>query len=86
MTLAAFTFTMLGVSVVVLVMGGLIEWLNQRRVSDGKRIRDLYAENCRLRAKLRGRDFEHEWTLDEVKTELAVKELLLRQKWEAAKK
>lgn len=86
MTLQAFCFTVLGAFLVLLAFGGIIEWLNQRRVSDGKRLRELYAENCKLRAQLRHRNFDHEWELDEVRTELAVKDLLLRQKWQEAKR
>ena len=35
---------------------------------------------------IRRQAFGSEWELDKVKTELALKELLLRQKWEGAKK
>lgn len=87
MTLQAFCLTALGVAGILLVCSGIIDWLNQRRVSDGKRLRELYAENARLRAQLRHRNFDQEWEMDNVKTQLAIKELLLRQKWqEAARK
>lgn len=86
MSLSAFTFVALGVFLIILAFGGIIEWLNQRRISDGKRLRDLYAENCKLRAQLKHRDFDHEWEIDSIRTELAVKDLLLRQRWASAKK
>lgn len=86
MTLQAACFWCLGVFLLVLGFGTVIDWMNRRRESDGKRIRDLWRENCQLRAQLHGRDFDREWQLDEVKTELAVKDLLLRQKWNGAKR
>lgn len=85
MTLQAFCFAALGIGLAVVFMGAVIEWLNERRESDGKRIRDLVAENARLRAEVRRAKFNGEWELDAARTELAVKELLLRQKWAEAK-
>lgn len=86
MTLSAFCFALLGIALTVLFMGAVIEWLNERRASDGKRIRDLVRENAQLRAALRKARFEGEWELDAARTEIAVKELLLRQKWAEARK
>lgn len=73
-------------SLVLLAMCEIIDWLNRRRESDGKRIRDLIRENARLRAQLRGSRFDHEWEVDELKTQMAVKEMLLKQKWKGASK
>lgn len=86
MTLQAFCFAALGIGLAIVFLGAVIEWLNERRLSDGKRIRDLVAENARLRAEVRRERFNGEWRLDEAKTEIAVKELLLRQKWAEAKR
>lgn len=86
MTLSAFCFACLGIGLAIVFLGSIIEWLNERRESDGKRIRDLVKENARLRAEVRKARFEGTWALDSAKTELAVKELLLRQKWAEAKR
>ena len=84
MTLQAACFWSLGFFLVILALGSVIDWLNRRRESDGKRIRDLIQENARLRAQIRHQRFESEWTVDELKTEVAVKELLLNQRWKGA--
>lgn len=85
MTLQAACFWSLGFLMLILGFGVIIEWLNKRRESDGKRIRDLVKENAMLRAQLRHQRFEGEWALDAAKTELALKNLMLKQKWEGVK-
>lgn len=87
MTLTAFSFLCLAVSVVILLAGAVIEGEIEYRKKKIKQVRDLHAENARLRARLDHRNFDQEWEMDNVKTQLAIKELLLRQKWqEAARK
>jgi len=85
MTLQAACLWSLAFCLVILLMGGIIDWLNRRRESDGKRIRDLVRENAMLKAQLKHNKFESEWSIDSIRTELAIKELLLRQKWNDAK-
>lgn len=86
MTLQAACLWSLAFFGVILLLGSIIDWLNRRRESDGKRIRDLIRENAMLRAQIRKARFDGEWELDEVRTELAVKNLLLSQKWTEATK
>lgn len=86
MTLTAFSFLCLAVSVVILLAGAVIEGEIEYRKKKIKQVRDLHAENARLRARLGHRDFEAEYELDALRTELAVKQLLLRQKWAGVKK
>lgn len=86
MSLQTFCLLSLGVAVLLLVAGAVIEGEIEYRRRQIKRVRDLKAENRDLRAALRRTTFETGWELDTVKTELAVKELLLRQKWAEAKK
>lgn len=86
MTLQAACFWSLAFLLVILLMGSIIDWLNRRRESDGKRIRDLVKENAMLRAQLRHQRFEGDWALDAAKTELALKNMMLRQKWTASTK
>ena len=71
---------------VILFNWTIIEWMNKRRESDGKRIRDLWRENCKLRAQLKHNNFESEWEVDAIRTELAIKDLLLKQKWAGVKR
>ena len=86
MTLQAACWWCLGVFLLVLGFGAVIEWMNKRRESDGKRIRDLWRENCKLRAQLKHNNFESEWEVDAIRTELAIKDLLLKQKWAGVKR
>lgn len=86
MTLTAFCFSCLAGAGILLILGAIHEEEVERRKRACKRVRELNTENARLRAEVRRERFNGEWRLDEAKTELAVKELLLRQKWEGCKK
>lgn len=86
MTLQAFCFLCLGAAVVVVLAGAFIEGELEYRRRQKKRVRELHAENARLKAKLGHKDFEAEYQLDALRTELAVKQLLLAQKWAGVKK
>ena len=86
MTLTAFSLMCLVIFVLILIIGVLVESYKEYRAKQIKKVRDLHFENAILRARLGRRDFDHDWELDEVKTRLAVKELLLRQKWTEAKR
>lgn len=86
MKLQTFCFLCIGVSLVILLAGLLIEAEIQYRRKKVKQVRDLHYENALLRAEIRKQAFGSEWELDKVKTELALKELLLRQKWSEVKK
>lgn len=86
MSLQAFCFLCLGVAVLVVLAGAVIEGEIEYRRKQNKRVRDLHAENCRLRARLGHKNFETQYELDEMRTALAVKELLLKQKWEGVKR
>ena len=86
MTLQAFCFVCLLSGMVLLIAGALIEGEIEYRRRQIKRVRDLKDENRRLRAQLHHERFESGWELDEAKTALAVKDMLLRQKWREAKR
>lgn len=86
MSLQAFCFLCLGVGLVIILAGAVIEGELEYRRRQKKRVRELHAENARLRAKLGHKDFENEYQLDALRTELAVKQLLLAQKWAGVKK
>ncbi len=86
MSLTTFSLLCLAVSVVLLIIGTLIEAEREYRAKQQKRVRDLHFENCKLRARLGHQNFETQYELDELKTALAVKELLLRQKWNGVKR
>jgi len=86
MSLTAFSLLCLAVFVTILIIGTLVEAEKEYRAKQNKRVRDLHFENCKLRARLGHQDFETQYELDELKTALAVKELLLKQKWEGAKR
>ncbi len=86
MTLQAFCFSALGIGLAIVVAGAVIEGEIEYRRRQIKAVRDLKAENARLRAEVRRERFNGEWRLDEAKTEIAVKEMLLRQKWAEAKR
>ncbi len=86
MKLQTFCFICLGVSLVILLAGLLIEAEIQYRRRKVKQVRELHAENALLRAEIRRQAFGSDWELDKVKTELALKELLLRQKWAEVKR
>ena len=86
MNLTQFSLLCLGVCVVFLVLIAIIETVEENRKRAIKRVRELHEENCKLRARLGWRDFDREYVIDEMKTQLAVKELLLRQKWAGVQK
>ncbi len=71
---------------VIIIAGAVIEGEIEYRKRQIKMVRDLKAENARLRAEVRRAEFNGEWKLDSARTELAVKDLLLRQRWASAKK
>lgn len=58
----------------------------QKRKAEKARLRELHAEVCRLRVALERQENKSEYKLDALRTELAIKELLLRQKWAVASK
>ena len=86
MTLTTFSFLCLAFCVVVLLAGAVIEGEINYRKAKIKQVRELHAECARLRARLGHRNFEAEYEIDALRTELAVKQLLLRQKWAEVKK
>lgn len=86
MTLTAFALTCIGVALLFLVLIAMYETEVERRKAAVKRVRELHGENALLRARVNHKNFEAQYELDEVKTALAVKDLLLRQKWEGAKR
>lgn len=86
MSLSTFCMVALLVALVILVAGAVIEGEIEYRKKQVKMVRDLKTENRRLRVQLHHERFESGWELDEVKTALAVKELLLKQKWAEVKK
>lgn len=86
MSLQTFCLVCLLSGLVLLLAGALIEGEIEYRRRQIKRVRDLKDENRRLRAQLHHERFESGWELDEVKTALAVKDMLLRQKWREAKR
>lgn len=86
MSLQTFCFVCLLSGLVLLIAGALIEAEIEYRRRQIKRVRDLKDENRRLRAQLHHERFESGWELDEAKTALAVKDMLLRQKWANANK
>lgn len=86
MSLQAFCFLALLIGLVIVIAGAVIEGEIEYRKRQIKMVKDLKAENRKLRAQLHHERFESDWELDEVKTALAVKEMLLRQKWADAKK
>lgn len=86
MSLQTFCLVALLCAMVLLIAGALIEAEVEYRRRQIKRVRDLKDENRRLRAQLHHERFESGWELDEAKTALAVKDMLLRQKWREAKR
>lgn len=86
MSLQAFCFVCLAVAVVIVLAGAVIEGEVEYRRKQNKRVRELHAENARLRAHLGHKNFEAEYELDELRTKLAVKQLLLSQKWKEVTK
>lgn len=66
------------------VLCGIISILldrGKKRMEERKQIRELHAEVCRLRVALERVSTKSDYKLDALRTELAIKELLLRQKW-----
>lgn len=86
MSLQTFCLLCLLAAMVILVAGAVIEGEIEYRRKQIKMVRDLKVENARLRAEVRRERFNGEWKLDEAKTEIAVKELLLKQKWAEVRK
>ena len=86
MTLTQFSLAVLAVFVVIIVAGAFIEAEIDYRKKQIKRVRDLKIENAQLKAQLHRARWEHDWFVDEAKTNEAVKDLLLRQKWANATK
>lgn len=86
MTLQMFCVLSFSLCIAILVCGLIIEAEIQYRRRKVKQVRELHAENALLRAEIRRQAFGSEWELDKVKTELALKELLLRQKWAEVKR
>ena len=86
MSLQTFCLVCLLSGLVLLIAGALIEGEIEYRKRQIKMVKDLKAENRRLRAQLHHERFESGWELDEAKTALAVKDMLLRQKWREAKR
>lgn len=86
MSLQTFCLVALLCAMVLLIAGALIEGEIEYRRRQIKMVKDLKAENRRLRAQLHHERFESGWELDEAKTALAVKDMLLRQKWREAKR
>ena len=86
MSLQTFCRVCLLSGLVLLSAGALIEGEIEYRKRQIKMVKDLKAENRRLRAQLHHERFESGWELDEAKTALAVKDMLLRQKWREAKR
>lgn len=86
MNLQTFCFLALAIGLVIIIAGAVIEGEIEYRKRQIKMVRDLKAENARLRAEVRRAEFNGEWKLDSARTELAVKDLLLRQRWASAKK
>lgn len=86
MSLQTFCLVALLCAMVLLIAGALIEGEIEYRKRQIKMVKDLKAENRRLRAQLHHERFESGWELDEAKTALAVKDMLLRQKWREAKR
>lgn len=86
MSLQTFCLVCLLSGLVLLIAGALIEAEIEYRRRKIKMVKDLKAENRRLRAQLHHERFESGWELDEAKTALAVKDMLLRQKWREAKR
>lgn len=85
MTLSAFCFSCLAGAGILLILGAIHEEEVERRKRACKRVRELNTENAKLRAELRKQKFDGNWQLDTVKTQLAAKDLLLRQKWAGVK-
>lgn len=86
MSLTTFSLLCLAVFVTILIIGTLVEAEMEYRKKQIKQVRDLHAENCRLKARLGHQNFEAQYELDEMRTALAVKELLLKQKWNGVKR
>lgn len=86
MTLTQFSLVTLAVFVVILIAGVFIEAEVEYRQKQIKRVRELKIENAQLKAQLHRARWEHDWFVDEAKTNEAVKDLLLRQKWANATK
>lgn len=76
----------LAIGMVIIIAIAVIEGEIEYRKKQIKMVRDLKAENARLRAEVRRAEFNGEWKLDSARTELAVKDLLLRQRWAFAKR
>lgn len=86
MSLQTFCFMSLAIGMVIIIAIAVIEGEIEYRKKQIKMVRDLKAENARLRAEVRRAEFNGEWKLDSARTELAVKDLLLRQRWAFAKR
>ena len=86
MTLQAFALICIGLALLFCLIIAMYETEMERRKQAVRRVRELHAENAKLRAKLNHKNYETQYELDEVKTALAVKDLLLRQKWNEVKR
>lgn len=67
--------------IVVCGLIAAIESYFKNRKVNRKKMRELHAEVCQLRAALERANSKSDYKLDMLRTELAIKELLLRQKW-----
>ena len=61
-----------------------IENAANRRKAERQRSREIYAENCRLKAEAERAKRREIFIVDMVRSEMAVKDLLLKQKWRDA--
>lgn len=78
---------MVGTIIAWTLVCGLFAWIEncaKCRKQDQKKLREMHQELCRLRAELTRQDHRAEYKLDSLRTELNIKELLLRQKWAEA--
>lgn len=86
MTLKMFCVLSFALCIMILACGLLIESEIQYRRRKTRQMRELRAENALLKAEVRKQAFGTNWEIDRVKRELAVKEMLLRQKWSGVKR
>lgn len=86
MTLKVFCVLSFALCIMILACGLIIEAEIQYRHRKTRQMRELRAENALLKAEVRKQAFGTSWEIDRVKTELAVKELLLKQKWAGVQK
>lgn len=66
---------------------GIAAWIDTRvkKAQEArKRTQEIHAENCRLRVEVERVKQREEFVVDMVRSELAIKDLLLRQKWRDA--